>query len=170
VTAIVRLLTVDDAALLGAAETDVFDDPVIPASAAAFLADPRHLMAAAIDEGRIVGFASAVLYLHPDKAQPELWINEAGVAETHQRRGLARALIAVLKDEARARGATLAWVLTNRDNSAARAAYKSAGGREAADDVVMVEFDLSDPTGAVRPSEQRGHGIRQRPRPPQRRG
>lgn len=141
-TAIVRLLTIDDAALLKAAGADVFDNAVVPESAGAFLADPRHLIAAAIDGARIVGFASAVLYLHPDKQHPELWINEAGVAEAHQRRGLGRALIDALKDEARARGAHVAWVLTNRDNAAARAAYKSAGGREAADDVVMIEFDL----------------------------
>lgn len=141
-TAAVRLLTGDDAAMLGAAEADVFDNPVVPSSAAEFLADPRHLIAAAIDEGRIRGFATAVLHHHPDKEHPELWINEVGVAETHRRRGLARALIEALKAAGRVRGARLAWVLTNRDNAAARAAYRSAGGREAADDVVMVEFDL----------------------------
>jgi aminoglycoside 6'-N-acetyltransferase I len=142
VTVTVRLLTIDDAALLEAAGTDVFDDAVVPASAAAFLADPRHVIAAAVEDGRMVGFASAVLYLHPDKAAPELWINEAGVAESHQRRGIARALLETLKEAGRARGARLAWVLTNRDNAPARAAYKSAGGREAADDVIMIEFDL----------------------------
>lgn len=141
-TVSVRLLTIDDAALLGAADADVFDNAVAPENAHLFLADPRHLIAAAIDGGRIVGFASAVLYVHPDKEHPELWINEAGVAESHQRRGLARALLETLKQAGRARGARLAGVLTDQDNAAARAAYKSAGGREAADDVVMIEFDL----------------------------
>lgn len=141
-TVTVRLLTIDDAALLETAGTDVFDDAVLPASAAAFLNDPDRLIAAAIDAGRIVGFASAVLYFHPDKPHPELWINEAGVAESRQRQGLARALLETLKEAGRARGARLAWVLTNRDNAPARAAYKSAGGREAADDVIMIEFDL----------------------------
>jgi hypothetical protein len=32
----------------------------------------------------VVGFASAVHYVHPDKA-PELWINEVGVAEPGDR-------------------------------------------------------------------------------------
>lgn len=141
-TVTVRLLTISDAALLNAAGTDVFDHPVIPASVEAFLADPRHLIAAALDDGRLVGFASAVLYLHPDKPNAELWINEAGVAESHRRRGIARALLETLKEAGRARGARIAWVLTDRDNAAARAAYKSAGGREAADDAVMIEFDL----------------------------
>ena len=45
----------------------MFNDPIVPASARAFLADPRHRLADALDNGLIVGFVSAVIYMHPDK-------------------------------------------------------------------------------------------------------
>ena len=57
---------------------------------AEFLADSRHHLAVAVDEGRVVGMASAVHYVHPDKP-PELWINEVGVAPTHRGLGIGRA-------------------------------------------------------------------------------
>ena len=139
----VRLLQAADARLLGAVADDVFDKPVRPDQARAFLADPRHHIAAALDDGRVVGFASAVHYLHPDKP-PELWINEVGVASDHQRRGVGRALIDCLLGHARRLGCAEAWVLTEPDNTAARALYRAAGGTESGP-VVMVSFRLSEP-------------------------
>ena len=84
----VRILTPQDADLFESVADDVFDAPINPLYVAAFLADPRHHIAAAIDAGVIIGFASGVDYIHPDKPA-ELWINEVGVAPTHQGRGLA---------------------------------------------------------------------------------
>ena len=52
-----------------------------------------HVDVPALDAGVIVGFASGVHYVHPDKPA-ELWINEVGVAPTHQRQGIGRRLIA----------------------------------------------------------------------------
>lgn len=140
----IRLLTVNDAELLTHVAADVFDDPVIPTVAAEFLADPRHHIAVAIADGIIVGFASAVCYVHPDKPAPEFWINEVGVASTHQGRGIAKQIMACLFDKARQLGCAEAWVLTEQDNTAAKRLYQSAGGIEAANNVVMFEFRLSD--------------------------
>jgi len=140
----IRLLTAKDAELLANTDADVFDDPVIPASAEEFLTDPRHHIAVAIADGIIVGFASAVCYVHPDKPAPELWINEVGVAESHQGRGLAKQIMACLLDKARQLGCAEAWVLTERNNIAAKRLYQSAGGIEAANNVVMFEFRLND--------------------------
>ncbi len=140
----IRLLTAQDMELLTTAATDVFDNPVIPAAATEFLADPRHHIAVAIADGIIVGFASAVCYVHPDKPAPEFWINEVGVAESHQGRGLAKQIMACLLDKARQLGCAEAWVLTEQDNTAARRLYQSTGGIEAANNVVMFEFRLSD--------------------------
>lgn len=137
---VVRLLRSGDLAVLERIAADVFDQSVDPALWSEFLADPRHHLAAAIDAGVVVGFASAVHYVHPDKP-PQLWINELGVAPTHQRRGLARRLLDELLALARALGCSEAWVLTEEDNAAARAAYRSAGGEETAG-VVMVTFPL----------------------------
>jgi aminoglycoside 6'-N-acetyltransferase I len=140
----VRSLTAKDVELLANADPDVFDDPVIPASAAEFLADPRHHIAVAIADGVIVGFASAVCYVHPDKPAPEFWINEVGVAESHRGQGLAKQIMACLLDKARQLGCAEAWVLTEHDNTAAKRLYQSAGGIEAPNNVVMFEFRLSD--------------------------
>lgn len=136
----VRLLGVGDLGVLDQVADDVFDERVDPKLWGEFLADPRHHLVVAVDAGVVVGFASAVHYVHPDKP-PQLWINEVGVAPTHQRRGLARALLDVLVDLGRRLGCSEAWVLTDEDNAAARAAYRSAGGEETTG-VVMVTFPL----------------------------
>jgi ribosomal protein S18 acetylase RimI-like enzyme len=140
----IRMLTIDDAALLGRVvgriADGVFDNPTDPKLTAEFLSDPRHSICAAVDGGTIVGFASGVRYVHPDKPS-ELWINEVAVAPTHQRRGLAKAILAELLAFARSEGCTEAWVLTDEVNKPARALYASAGGTESLG-VVMVTFPL----------------------------
>lgn len=141
----IRLLNAGDEALLQAVAPDVFDAPIVPAAAAAFLADPNHYLAAALDDGVVIGFVSAVRYFHPDKPNPELWINEVGVAESHQGQGIARRLMEAVLDEARRQGCVEAWVLTNRSNTPAMRLYASSGGNEAEDDdIVMFEFDLEE--------------------------
>ena len=108
---------------------DVFDNAIDPRWTAEFFGDPRHHLAVAIDASRVVGMASAVHYVHPDKP-PQLWINEVGVAPTHQGRGIGRHLIDTLLGHARTLGCTEAWVLTDdAENRAAHALYASAGGR-----------------------------------------
>ena len=84
-----------------------------------FLADPRHHLVVAIDDGEIVGFVSGVHYVHPDKPA-ELFINEVGVAATHQREGIATKLLDELLGKGRTLGCREAWVATEPDNQAAR--------------------------------------------------
>jgi GNAT superfamily N-acetyltransferase len=125
----IRVLGAGDEALLANAIPGVFDNPVVPALAREFLADPRHHIAAAIVDGRVVGFASAVHYVHPDKPA-ELWINEVGLALAFRRRGLGRQLLQTLFRVGAALGCTEAWVLTDRANLGAQALYTSVGGTE----------------------------------------
>lgn len=127
--------------LMNVAE-DVFDDPLVPASTEEFINDPRHRLVVAIDDGVIVGFVSSVIYVHPDKSAPELWINEVGVAPTHQGQGLGKRLMQATLEEARRSGCTEAWVLTERRNEAALGLYKSIGGIEGEPDTVMFTFEL----------------------------
>ena len=122
----------DDAVLMHVAP-EVFDNPVNAELTREFLEDPRHHIAVAIDHGLVVGFASGVHYIHPDKP-PELWINEVGIAPTHRRRGLGKALMNALFEVARAHKCSSAWVLTYRTNDAAVALYSSVGGTPGADD------------------------------------
>ena len=140
----IRLLGAGDERALANAAEDVFDGPVDAALAREFLADPRHRIAAALEGERLVGFASAVEYVHPDKPA-ELWVNEVGVAPTHHGRGIGKRLLSALFDAARAAGCRQAWVLTDRANVAAMGLYRAAGGAEAPGDTVMFEFALAAP-------------------------
>jgi len=83
-----------------------------------------------------------VHYVHPDKTA-ELWINEVGVAPSHQRRGIGKAVIQALLEHAKRLGCREAWVLTDRGNQAAMRLYASTGGEEAARDQVMFTYFLN---------------------------
>jgi ribosomal protein S18 acetylase RimI-like enzyme len=131
-----------DSYLLNNIAEDVFDDPIVEASTREFLSDSRHRLVVALDKDIVVGFVSAVIYLHPDKSAPELWINEIGVAPTHQRQGIGKTLMQTILDIAKQSGCSEAWVLTERDNMAAMAMYTSGGGEEAVPDPTMFTFKL----------------------------
>jgi len=139
----IKMLGPGDAHVLGKVAKEVFDYPVNATFTVEFLNDPRHHLVVALDEGRVVGFVSAVHYVHPDKA-PELWINEVSVASTHRRRRLAKKLLASMFALGRSYGCSEAWVGTERSNSAAMALYASVGGAEPQPDPVYFTFSLSD--------------------------
>jgi aminoglycoside 6'-N-acetyltransferase I len=119
----------------------VFDHVVNPALTEEFLRDSRHHVAVASDDGLVVGFASAVHYVHPDKS-PELWINEVGVAPSHRRMGVAQRLLQTLFERGSRLGCRQAWVLTSPANLGAMRLYEAAGGRLAADPPAMFTFGL----------------------------
>jgi ribosomal protein S18 acetylase RimI-like enzyme len=136
---IIRMLDAGEAAVLDHVAPDVFDHAVDAGWAAEFVADPRHHLAVAIDAGQVVGFASGVHYVHPDKPA-ELFVNEVGVAETHQGQGIARRLMQTLLEHGRALGCVQAWVGTDHDNTAANRLYASVGG--VPEPFVLYAFDL----------------------------
>jgi GNAT superfamily N-acetyltransferase len=135
------MLAASDAALLQSAAPGVFDADVDAVLSAEFLNDPRHHIAAAVVDGQVVGFASAVHYVHPDKPA-QLFINEVGVAPTHQRQGIGRQLLAALLEHGRSLGCVEAWVGTEPGNEAARRLYAAAGGVEDEEPHVLVSFPL----------------------------
>lgn len=137
---VTKLIGEADLDLLISADTTVFDNPVDPALAKAYLAHPDYLIALATDGDKVVGMATGLFYFHPDK-HPEFYVNEVGVAESHQRRGIGKRLMAVLLDAAAARGVTYGWVATETDNLPARALYEAIGGKSV--DMVYFELDLS---------------------------
>ena len=141
----VRVLASGDEALLANVADGVFDNPVDPKLAAMFLSDPRHHIAVAIDAGVVVGFASGVDYVHPDKPR-ELWINEVGVAPTHRKQGVGRAVLRALLAMAKGLECTNAWVLTDRANQPAIALYAGLGATSgiagASEEIVGFEFFL----------------------------
>jgi aminoglycoside 6'-N-acetyltransferase I len=137
----IRILEGDDSAVLERVAPGVFDNEVDSALSAEFLRDPRHHLAVALDAGTVVGFASGVHYVHPDKPS-ELWVNEVGVAPSHQRRGLGQQLLRALFARARQLGCREAWVLTSPANGPAIRLYESVGGSDMADAPVMFTFRL----------------------------
>ena len=133
------ILGPQDAFVLASVAEGVFDHPVNPQFAAEFLADPRHHLVVALDGRIVVGFASAVHYIHPDKP-PELWINEVGVAPSHQNRGLGKRILQHMFEFGARLGCRQAWVLTDASNEPAVRLYSSFGTGEAQ---IMFTFDLS---------------------------
>ena len=139
--AVVTILGSADRMVLDNVAPGVFDNALDPRLVAEFIDDSRHHLAVAIDQGQVVGFASGVHYVHPDKP-PELWINEVGVAHSHQGQGIGRAVVRALLQHGERLGCSEAWVLTDRSNQAAMRLYASAGGEEAPDGQVMFTFRL----------------------------
>jgi ribosomal protein S18 acetylase RimI-like enzyme len=135
-------LSQSNATLLDNIAPDVFDNAIDPRSLAAFLADPRHVMVVAVQDGVVVGMATAFEYVHPDKP-PQMFVNEVGVTPAHQSRGIGRKLVEALLDTARARGCTFAWLGTATDNTAAQACFASVPGAAKPQTFLLYEWDLA---------------------------
>ena len=113
-----------------------------PGDPETLLADPRTLMLVAFDGGLPVGFLLAHELPRRHGARAKLFVYELDVAETHRRRGIASALLDRLAGLARKRGIRAGFVLTDEDNAAANALYRSAHGTPHKD--VMWEFSYAD--------------------------
>ncbi|GGR24572.1 GNAT family N-acetyltransferase [Deinococcus ruber] len=138
----VRVLQSTEAHILSNVAPEVFDGPVHPEYTAEFFADPRHHLAVALDGETVVGMASGIRYVHPDKA-PELFINEVGVSPEYQGQGLGRRMLDALIAHAKALGCVAAWVLTEEENTVARKLYASVGGMEAECRIFVVPLEES---------------------------
>ena len=116
-------------------ELATYDGPGDPE---ALLADPRTLMLVAFEGERPVGFVLAheLPRRHGDRSM--LFVYELDVAESHQRRGIASALLARLAELSRERGIPAGFVLTEEDNVPANALYRSVDGTSSK--AVMWEF------------------------------
>jgi GNAT superfamily N-acetyltransferase len=139
----IRILGKNETGVLTRTAPDVFDNPVNAHWCTEFLSDPRHHLAVALDRDTVVGMASGVHYVHPDKP-PELWVNEVGVASTHRGEGVGKRLLQALFAHGHGLGCAEAWVLTEKPNTAARRLYASVGGREDAEAIVYVTFSLNE--------------------------
>jgi ribosomal protein S18 acetylase RimI-like enzyme len=133
-------LTRSTAGLLATIAPDVFDHSIRADSLAAFLGDPRHVMFLAEEDGVVIGMGSGLDYFHPDKP-PHFFINEVGVSPLHQRRGIGRALVEALLDEARRRGCTFAWLGTDLTNVGGNACFSKVPGVEPAQPFNLYEWD-----------------------------
>ena len=122
------LLKPGDEELLARAE-GVFNSNIPPrARCAMLLREPSYVMVVAMTDdndimGRIYGNV-----LHRYEAS-DLLLYEVDVLEAHQRKGVGGAMLDYLRTLCTRRGYGEMWVLTEPDNEAGNALYKSAGGK-----------------------------------------
>lgn len=119
----------------------LFDNPIKPDRATEFLNDPRHHLILALHDHEVVGMASGFHYVHPDK-DPALFIDEVGVVEEYQSKGIGRQLVSHLCMHGKSLGCSEAWVVTDQSNVAARKAYAAAGGTEDDQPIVLIDLKL----------------------------
>ena len=135
-----RWLGPDDVSLVVSAAV-LFDDAPRPEWSERFLSTAGHHLCLAFVDDVAAGFVSAVETTHPDKGT-EMFLYELGVDERFRGRGIGAALVAALRDRARALGCYGMWVLTDADNDAAQRTYRAAGASPPTPQV-MLEWDLS---------------------------
>lgn len=124
---IIRLST-GNASLLDKVAEDVFDDDIVPARLAAYLAHETNLMFLAVADGLVVGQLAACIHRHPDQPT-ELYVDNLGVAEAFRRQGIARRLMEAMLALGRSLGCEEWWVGTEEENDPARRLYESFGDK-----------------------------------------
>ena len=132
-------LTRETAGLLENIAEEVFDGEINPQRLAAYLGSPECLMIVAVCGKQVVGQVAAYVHRHPDQAS-DVYIDNLGVAPPFQRRGVARRLVDEVLAWARTLDCRQAWIVTDPDNSAARALYEGRGA--AAEPIVMFSYKL----------------------------
>lgn len=130
----IRVLRAGDEAVLDRVAPGVFDEAVKPELAREFLAEPRFHLVVALDGDLVVGMASGLVHMHPDKG-PEFFVNEVGVDDGYRRQGIGKRLMRAILHEARAAGCAEAWLGTETDNAEALALYRA----------IMDEGDREEP-------------------------
>jgi ribosomal protein S18 acetylase RimI-like enzyme len=108
-----------------------------------FIENDDNALFIAFFEGKVSGFLTAHRLQRFDKRKAEVLIYEIGVHPNYRRRGIGKALIEEVKKWAKEVGADNAWVLTGKDNEAAMAMYKSAGGIEEAPGTIMWTYKFA---------------------------
>jgi ribosomal protein S18 acetylase RimI-like enzyme len=139
----VRRLRAGDARL-GAAVVGTFKGRRrSPRTMASFLRDQRNVLVVAEDERRPLGFALAYELDRVDEHAPMMLLYEIEVAGTARGRGIGWQLVGALRRHCERRGGVKMWVLTDEDNTAAMALYRSTGGVRRAGETVLFEYRTS---------------------------
>jgi ribosomal protein S18 acetylase RimI-like enzyme len=138
-----------DIRLLGPGDEDLLieavalsDEDCPSAEASLHLADKDLVCIVALaDAGEVVAFIYGHILRRFEATS--LFIYSVDTTPTHQRQGIAKAMLQALAAEGRTGRWDEMFVLTNRSNVAAMALYASAGGIvPEPDDVVMFDFEL----------------------------
>ena len=136
----IRILGPGDEDLLAAAVELADEGPLERDRATRMLVEPDLVNVVAVEAGRPVGFIYGYVLRRYEAVS--FFIYSVDVAESHQRRGIAKAMLARLSDEGRSGRWDEMFVFTNAGNAPAMALYQSAGGvSPPPDDVVMFDFE-----------------------------
>ncbi len=106
-----------------------------------WLSDPRVHFAVTLVDGAPVGVAYGHTVPLPD-GRVEMLLYSLDVVEGHRRRGHGKALVAAFAERARALGFDEVWVLTDPDNEAGNATYRSVGPPTTREESVMYTWAL----------------------------
>ncbi len=119
-------ITAENTDVLDAIAEDVFDDVIRPHLLSVYLADPKNFFFVAIADGVVIGQARGMHHLQPDRAT-ELYIDNLGVTPSHQRNGVATALMKALIEAGTGDEVEDVWLGTEQDNDQAVGFYRSMG-------------------------------------------
>jgi aminoglycoside 3-N-acetyltransferase I len=124
---------------------EVFDEPETYTGAppgpdwiAERLSAPDFIALAAFDGERVVGGLAAYVLKKFERERSEVYIYDLAVADTHRRRGVATALIDLVRAEARKAGAWVIYVQADHGDDPAIALYTRLGRRED-----VLHFDIN---------------------------
>jgi len=136
----IRILGPGDEDLLVAAVELAGEGPLSRERATGFLAEPDLVNVVAVDAGAPVGFIYGFVLRRYEAVS--FFIYSVDTAPSHQRRGLAKSMLARLSQLGRSGRWDEMFVFTNASNPPAMGLYASAGGvRPPPDDVVMFDFN-----------------------------
>lgn len=136
-----RWLGAGDEAIAARALREVLDDEPRGIESG-WLADPRVHFVIGLIEGHPVGVAYGHTLPLPD-GRIEMLLYSLDVAEAYRRLGIGRALVDAFLERTRALGFDELWVLTEPDNDAGNATYRSVGPPSSRETSVMYTWDAS---------------------------
>ncbi|MCI4338528.1 MAG: GNAT family N-acetyltransferase [Thermoplasmata archaeon] len=105
----------------------LFDHPLPPEVARAYLADRRNVVFVAIAGGNGVGYLRATALLQPHTLRRQMFLYEIAVEAAKRRRGVGRSLVEALLSYCRRRKFDEVFVFTSPYNRAATRLYRSTG-------------------------------------------
>ncbi|GLQ17135.1 GNAT family N-acetyltransferase [Maritalea porphyrae] len=116
-------VTSENSDLLNNVAEDVFDYEISSEHLGRYLDQAGHKLFVAIAAGVVVGQIRGMIHYQPDEP-PHLYIDNLGVAPTHKRQGIARALFVALTSWAKSKGCSSFWVATECDNDEGNGFYR----------------------------------------------
>lgn len=108
-----------------------------------FFREERNILIVALSDAEPIGYTIAYLLDRADRPSPMLLLYDIEVAKTHRKLGIGRAMIERLKAIAQEHDAYKMWVLTDSANRAGRVLYRSCGGTESGENL-LIEWTGSD--------------------------